>query len=310
MNYFMTGDLVVQFLAQGAQMTFVLLLAPLAVGVVRRVKARLMRRQGPPLLQAYFDLAKLLRKESVIAESASWLFRSAPYLIFALTWVAAALVPSFASGLMFNWAADVVALVALLGAARALLALAGMAELERLSHHINDVGAICNDASVLTIHARCTLQREDVLSVADACFGHRLMMDRVVPGGVAVDLSPEGVGRIRGLLTRFEETRAEILRVYDSLPSLQDRTVTTGIVSPELVRQYAAGGFVGRACGRAFDARKSFPYAPYDGVGFDIKTRTAGDVDARLLVRMVWQTRITTAEGKLVAVVTQTQMVL
>ena len=122
----MTRDLVVQFLAQGAQMTLVLLIAPLAVGVVRRVKARLMRRQGPPLLQAYLDLAKLLRKESVIAEGASWLFRSAPYLIFALTWVAAALVPSFASGLMFNWAADVVALVAVLGAARALLALAGM----------------------------------------------------------------------------------------------------------------------------------------------------------------------------------------
>src|SRR5882757_7695741 len=113
----MIGDLVVQFLAQGAQMTLVLLIAPLAVGVVRRVKARLMRRQGPPLLQAYLDLAKLLRKESVIAESASWLFRSAPYLIFALTWVAAALVPSFASGLMFNWAADVVALVAVLAAA-------------------------------------------------------------------------------------------------------------------------------------------------------------------------------------------------
>ena len=130
---------------------------------------------------------------------------------------------------------------------RAVLLRGVMAELERLSHHINDVGAICNDASVLTIHARCTLQREDVLSVADACFGHRLMMDRIVPGGVAADLSPEGVGRIRGLLARFEETRAEILRVYDSLPSLQDRTVTTGIVSPELVRQYAAGGFVGRA---------------------------------------------------------------
>ncbi len=122
----MTRNLVVQFLAQGAQMLLVLLLGPLAVGVTRRVKARLMRRQGAPLLQGYLDIAKLLRKESVLAESASWLFRSAPYLIFALTWVAAALVPSFASGLMFNWAADVVALVALLGAARALLALAGM----------------------------------------------------------------------------------------------------------------------------------------------------------------------------------------
>ena len=169
---------------------------------------------------------------------------------------------------------------------RAVLLRGVMAELERLSHHINDVGAICNDASVLTIHARCTLQREDVLAVADACFGHRLMMDRVVPGGVAADLSSEGIGQIRGLLARFEETRAEILRVYDSMPSLQDRTVTTGIVSPELVRQYAAGGFVGRASGRAFDARKTFAYAPYDRLDFDLKMRTAGDVDARLLVRM------------------------
>jgi Ni,Fe-hydrogenase III large subunit len=169
---------------------------------------------------------------------------------------------------------------------RAVLLRGVMAELERLSHHINDVGAICNDASVLTIHARCTLQREDVLAVADACFGHRLMMDRVVPGGVAVDLSGEGVGKIRGLLARFEATRAEILRVYDSMPSLQDRTVTTGIVPAELARQYATGGFVGRASGRAFDARKTFAYAPYDQLDFDLKTRTAGDVDARLLVRM------------------------
>lgn len=169
---------------------------------------------------------------------------------------------------------------------RAVLLRAVMAELERLSHHISDVGAICNDASVLTIHARCALQREDVLATAEACFGHRLMMDRVLPGGVAADLSAEGVGRIRNLLARLEETRAEILRVYDTMPSLQDRTVTTGIVSPELVRQYAAGGFVGRASGRAFDARKSFAYAPYDELDFDLSLRTTGDVDARLLVRM------------------------
>jgi Ni,Fe-hydrogenase III large subunit len=169
---------------------------------------------------------------------------------------------------------------------RAVLLRAIMAELERLAHHISDVGAICNDASVLTIHARCSLQREDVLATAGTCFGHRLMMDCIVPGGVAADLSPEGVGRIRSLLVRSEETRAEILRVYDSLPSLQDRTVTTGIASPELVRQYAAGGFVGRASGRAFDARKTFAYAPYDEVDFDLKLRTTGDVDARLLVRM------------------------
>lgn len=169
---------------------------------------------------------------------------------------------------------------------RAMLLRAILAELERLSHHINDVGGICNDASVLTLNARCTLQREDVLIVSAACFGHRLMMDCIVPGGVAADLAQAGIGQVRDLLARLEETRAEILRVYDRLPSLQDRTVTTGIARPELVRQYAAGGFVGRASGRAFDARKAFPYAPYDQLDFEVRTRAGGDVDARLLVRM------------------------
>ena len=138
---------------------------------------------------------------------------------------------------------------------RAVLLRGIMAELERLSHHINDVGAICNDASVLTIHARCTLQREDVLAVADACFGHRLMMDCVVPGGVPPTCRPKVSAASAACWRGSRQTRAEILRVYDSLPSLQDRTVTTGIVSPELVRQYAAGGFVGRASGRAVRRR-------------------------------------------------------
>ena len=119
-------DMLQLLIGQTVQMFLVLLIAPAVVGVVRLVKARLMRRRGPPLIQAYRDVFKLMRKESVLAVNASWLFRSAPYLIFSLTWVAAALVPTFASGLMFNWAADVVALVALLGAARAMHALAGM----------------------------------------------------------------------------------------------------------------------------------------------------------------------------------------
>lgn len=116
----------VSLLGQGMQMFLVLLIAPGVVGITRIVKARLMRRRGPPLLQGYRDLVKLVRKEAVVAENASWLFRAAPYLIFALTWVAAALIPTFASGLMFNWAADAIALVAILGTARVMLALAGM----------------------------------------------------------------------------------------------------------------------------------------------------------------------------------------
>jgi formate hydrogenlyase subunit 4 len=111
---------------QTAQMLLVLLVAPLITGLVRKMKARLLRRQGPPILQPYRDLIRLLRKEVVLAHNASWLFRAAPYLIFAATWVAAALVPTFATGLLFSWTADLIALVALLGSARFLLALAGM----------------------------------------------------------------------------------------------------------------------------------------------------------------------------------------
>src|SRR5438132_10238446 len=107
-------------------MLLVLALAPLLTGYVRKLKAHLLRRQGPPLLQPYRDLHKLLRKEVVLAENASWIFRRAPYLIFATTWVAAALVPTFATGLAFSPAADLIAIVALLGSARFMLALAGL----------------------------------------------------------------------------------------------------------------------------------------------------------------------------------------
>jgi formate hydrogenlyase subunit 4 len=113
-------------LIQGAQMALVLLAAPLFTGIVRKMKARLQRRRGASVLQPYRDLLRLLGKEVVLADNASWLFRTAPYLIFALTWVAAALVPTFATGLLFSWTGDLIAIIALLGAARFLLALAGM----------------------------------------------------------------------------------------------------------------------------------------------------------------------------------------
>jgi len=113
-------------LVQGAQMALVLLLAPLLTGFVRKVKARLLRRRGPSVIQPYRDLLRLLRKEVVLAENASWLFRVTPYLIFAATWVAAALVPTFAAGLVFSWTADLIAIIALLASARFFLALAGM----------------------------------------------------------------------------------------------------------------------------------------------------------------------------------------
>jgi formate hydrogenlyase subunit 4 len=118
--------MIADFAVQGIEMLLVLLLAPLLTGFVRKVKARLLRRQGPPLIQPYRDLIRLMRKEVVLAESASWLFRIVPYLIFAATWVAASLVPTFRTGLLFSWSADLIAIIALLGSARFFQALAGM----------------------------------------------------------------------------------------------------------------------------------------------------------------------------------------
>jgi formate hydrogenlyase subunit 4 len=118
--------LVVDLFLQTVQMVLVVAIAPAVLGVTRKVKARLLRRIGPPVLQPYRDLWKLMHKEAVLADNASWIYRTAPYLIFAATWVAAALVPSYATGLLFSWSADLIAIVALIGTARFTLALAGM----------------------------------------------------------------------------------------------------------------------------------------------------------------------------------------
>ncbi len=114
------------FALQAAEMLLVLLASPLLTGFVRKVKARLLRRQGPPLLQPYRDLARLLRKDVVLAQNASWLFRVIPYIVFAGTWVAASLVPTFRIGLLFSWSADLIAIIALIGSARFFLALGGL----------------------------------------------------------------------------------------------------------------------------------------------------------------------------------------
>jgi formate hydrogenlyase subunit 4 len=113
-------------LVQLLQMTLVIGLAPLLTGLVRKVKARIQRRRGPPLSQPYRDLRRLLLKDVVLAENASWLFRVVPYLMLSTTWVAAALVPTFATGLMFSWTGDLIAISGLLGAARFAQALAGL----------------------------------------------------------------------------------------------------------------------------------------------------------------------------------------
>jgi Ni,Fe-hydrogenase III large subunit len=161
-----------------------------------------------------------------------------------------------------------------------------MAELERLANHFGDIGAICNDASFALMHAQTGILRERTLRAAAACFGHRLMMDVIVPGGLARDIAPEGAAAVRALVAEIRKVFPRLIELYDNTASLQDRTVSTGIVRPEYARQFGAGGFVGRAAGRSFDARRAVGYAPYHELEFDVPVLTAGDVDARVWIRI------------------------
>ncbi|MDX8480267.1 NADH-quinone oxidoreductase subunit C [Mesorhizobium sp. VK24D] len=169
---------------------------------------------------------------------------------------------------------------------RAIWLRALMAELERLANHLGDIGAICNDAAFALMHAHCGVLRERVLRAADAAFGHRLMRDRVVPGGVAGDLGEAGASAIRSLVAEIRQRFPHLVELYDNTASLQDRTVATGRLKVELARQYAAGGYVGRASGRDFDARRNLAYAPYDQLAFDVPVLQEGDVNARVWIRV------------------------
>jgi Ni,Fe-hydrogenase III large subunit len=136
------------------------------------------------------------------------------------------------------------------------------------------------------MQAHCAVLREDVLRAAHACFGHRLMMDRIVPGGIATDLDARGVGRLRNLVRHIQQRFPELVELYENTASLQDRTVGTGILKPELARRFGCGGFVGRASGRDFDARKQPRYPPYDKLSFVVPVLNEGDVEARVWVRI------------------------
>jgi Ni,Fe-hydrogenase III large subunit len=111
-------------------------------------------------------------------------------------------------------------------------------------------------------------------------------MDRIVPGGVAQDIALEGLAQIPVLIETVRRKFPELVEVYDNTASLQDRTVTTGYLAPTLARAFGAGGYVGRASGRAFDTRKAVRYPPYDKLEFEVPVRDDGDVNARVWIRI------------------------
>ena len=169
---------------------------------------------------------------------------------------------------------------------RAIWLRALIAELERLANHLGDIGAICNDASFALMHAHCSVLRESVLRAAGTAFGHRLMRDVIVPGGVERDLNHQGREIIRATLDNIRLRFPALVELYDNTASLQDRTFGTGVLKPALASQYGAGGYIGRASGRAFDARRSLHYPPYDHLRFEVPVLNEGDVNARVWIRV------------------------
>jgi len=184
----------------------------------------------------------------------------------------------------FARAVEAAARVAVPPRAQALRGL--VAELERLANHLGDIGAICNDAAFAIMLVNCGVLRERVLRASAACFGHRLCQDVIVPGGVAGDIGTAGVAAIGDLLAEIDRRFPPLVRLYDETASLQDRTVGTGRLDAQLARQWGTGGPIGRASGRAFDARRDLPYPPYDRLSFTVPVREQGDVDARVWVRI------------------------
>jgi Ni,Fe-hydrogenase III large subunit len=161
-----------------------------------------------------------------------------------------------------------------------------MAEIERCAHHAGDIGAIAGDAGFGFLDARFARHREQLCAAAMAAFGHRLMMDAVIPGGVADDLRSGGAAAILSALDALEAELPGLTRVLEDVAGLQDRLIGTGIIPPDLAAAFGAGGIAGRASGQAGDARRAPGYAPYEALDWDVPMETEGDIAARMRIRL------------------------
>jgi Ni,Fe-hydrogenase III large subunit len=170
--------------------------------------------------------------------------------------------------------------------ARALRLRALMAERERVANHLGDIGAICNDVGFSFAHMQCARLREQWQRRSGALFGHRLMMDGVVPGGVAEDLPAQAPDELRADHARLGEAIAPLFDVIGDHPSLDDRLIGTGRLATEDARALGCTGYVGKASGLARDLRRDSPYPPYGELYVEVPVRQEGDVAARVRIRM------------------------
>lgn len=168
---------------------------------------------------------------------------------------------------------------------RALWLRALMAERERIANHLGDIGAICNDVGFAFAQYQLTRLKEELVRENQAAFGHRFMMDRVVPGGVTVDLDPALITPMAQHAAALAREVKQLITILEDSESLEDRLMTTGRLVPEQAAMLGTVGYVGKASGLAFDVRRDAPYAPYDQFEVRVPSYRAGDVAARAKVR-------------------------
>lgn len=161
-----------------------------------------------------------------------------------------------------------------------------MSERERVANHLGDVGAICNDVAFSFAFYQFGRLREDWQRLSRDGFGHRFMMDGIVPGGVAVEPGAATIEALRAQCHIVRHELDKLVTIQNQLPSLEDRLATTGYLSPEFAASLGCQGYVGRASGVDYDLRRDAPYAPYDRLKVKVPCYHYGDVAARLRVRV------------------------
>lgn len=168
---------------------------------------------------------------------------------------------------------------------RALAIRAVLAERERIANHLGDIGAICNDVGFTFAQMQFSRLREDWQRINQSVFEHRLLMDRIVPGGVWHDLGAQCATRLLEQNKTLHGELETLLPILDDHPSLEDRLLGTGVLRTETAITLGVTGYVGKASGVDLDLRRDHAYAPYDRLVIDSPCLQTGDVIARLQVR-------------------------
>ena len=167
------------------------------------------------------------------------------------------------------------------------LALRGLlCERERVANHLGDIGGICNDVGFAFANYQCSRLREHWQRRSGELFGHRLMMDVLVPGGVTVDIETTAIAQLNSDHAALRKETDKLFDILNDHPSLADRILSTGKLTHKTARSYGCTGYIGKASGQDFDVRNASPYSPYEQVPMPVQQMEEGDVSARMQVRM------------------------